>query len=101
LQVGPDLANGAADHSPSDLTETGAIEIPQIDDVGGHRDILGERSQQRDKREGLKLPEGLRERRLAAARQRRKAASHYRVARRPDRGSGLPQRRFGALLPRL
>ncbi len=40
MQIGPDLANGAADHSPSDLTEPGTIEIPQIDDIGGHRDIL-------------------------------------------------------------
>ena len=97
MQIGPNLANGAADHSPSDLTEPGTIEIPQIDDVGGHRDILGERNQQRDKRDGLKLPEGLASA-VSPSRQRRKAASHYRVARRPDRGSGLPQRR---LLPRL
>ncbi len=40
MQIGPYLANGAADHSPSDLTEPGTIEIPQIDNVGGHRDIL-------------------------------------------------------------
>ena len=40
MQIGPDLANGAADHPPSDLTEPGTIKIPQIDDVGGHRDIL-------------------------------------------------------------
>ena len=40
MQVGPYLPDGAADHSPRDLTEPGTIEIPQIDDVGGHRDIL-------------------------------------------------------------
>ena len=40
MQIRPYLANGAADHSPSDLTEPGTIEIPQIDDIGGHRDIL-------------------------------------------------------------
>ena len=40
MQVGPYLANGAADHSPSDLPEPGTIEIPQIDNIGGHRDIL-------------------------------------------------------------
>jgi len=40
MQIGPYPANSVADHSPSDLTEPRTIEIPQIDDVGGHRDIL-------------------------------------------------------------
>ena len=40
MQIGPDLANGAADHPPSDLTEPGTIKIPQIDDIGGHPNIL-------------------------------------------------------------
>jgi len=40
VQIGPYLTNGAADHSPRDLTEPGTIKIPQIDNVGGHRDIL-------------------------------------------------------------
>src|SRR5260370_34761690 len=40
MQIGPYPANGVADHSPSDLTEPGTIKIPQIYDVGAHRDIL-------------------------------------------------------------
>ena len=40
MQIGPYPANSVADHSPSDLTEPRTIEIPQIDDVGGHRNIL-------------------------------------------------------------
>jgi len=40
VQIGPYLTNGAADHSPRDLTEPGTIKIPQIDNVGRHRDIL-------------------------------------------------------------
>jgi hypothetical protein len=67
MQIGPYLTNGAAYHSPRDLTEPGTIKIPQIDNVGGHRAILGERNQQRDKRDRLKLPEGLREGGLAVA----------------------------------